>query len=417
MNETELLRAIRPIWMQRIPLTLAKGANLREDLRAQLDRFYDLLEQAVETGDPAWLDSLLAEWGTSLTQTDLESAQSNLTQFIREIMLQTNQICHETLGTEQALDLILTLSVFFAYAFDRGAFYEMQARIAHIANQLNQVQMTLEKLDRSKSDFIAVAAHELKTPLTLIEGYSAMLRESHERECTLPGEAALLDGITHGAHRLKSIVDDMIDVSLIDNNLMQLNFQPVWVNRILSVLEGELAATLRDRRLSLEVRPFPGSADMTFGDPERLLQAIRNVLTNAVKYTPDGGHILVDGRRLPGFVEIVVHDTGIGIDPDEQTLIFDKFARLGNPALHSSGKTKFKGGGPGLGLHITKGIIESHGGAIWAESSGYDEEKLPGSIFHILLPQRNEPPDEKLARLLAPILNHNQKEEDVSHFV
>ena len=116
---------------------------------------------------------------------------------------------------------------------------------------------------------------------------------------------------------------------------------------------------------------------MTFGDPERLLQVFRNVLTNAIKYTPDGGCVTVDGRKLPGFIEIIVRDTGIGIDPEDQSIIFEKFTRLGNISLHSSGKTKFKGGGPGLGLHIARGIIEAHGGAIWVESPGMTKRRCP----------------------------------------
>jgi signal transduction histidine kinase len=107
----------------------------------------------------------------------------------------------------------------------------------------------------------------------------------------------------------------------------------------------------------------------------------------------------VDGRTLPGFVEIIIEDTGIGIDPDDHTRIFEKFSSLGESSLHSSGKTKFRGGGPGLGLPITKGILEAHGGAIWVESEGYDELKCPGSKFHILLPLRKQPPDGKMAKL------------------
>jgi signal transduction histidine kinase len=127
------------------------------------------------------------------------------------------------------------------------------------------------------------------------------------------------------------------------------------------------------------------------------------VITNAIKYTPDGGKISVDGRTLPGFVEITVTDTGIGIAPENHTRIFEKFGRLGNVSLHSTGKTKFKGGGPGLGLPITKGVIEAHGGAIWVESDGYDEVRCPGSTFHILLPIRKTPPDDKTAKLFRPL--------------
>jgi signal transduction histidine kinase len=103
-----------------------------------------------------------------------------------------------------------------------------------------------------------------------------------------------------------------------------------------------------------------------------------------------------------------VADTGIGIDPQDHARVFEKFGRLGNTALHSSGKTKFKGGGPGLGLPITKGILEAHGGAIWVESEGYDELQYPGATFRILIPLRSEPPDEKIARLFRAALESGQ---------
>jgi signal transduction histidine kinase len=206
----------------------------------------------------------------------------------------------------------------------------------------------------------------------------------------------------------------MIDVSLIDNNLLQLNFQPVWLNRILNLLYIELEPAARERNQTLRINDFPGAGELTFGDPERLMQVFRNVLTNAIKYTPDGGCITVNGRKLSGFFEVIVNDTGIGINPEDTNMIFEKFTRLGSISLHSSGKTKFKGGGPGLGLHIAKGIVESHGGAIWVESPGYDEEQMPGSTFHILLPQRTEPPDSRLALLLSPLLSKHHSEENLS---
>jgi signal transduction histidine kinase len=85
-------------------------------------------------------------------------------------------------------------------------------------------------------------------------------------------------------------------------------------------------------------------------------------------------------------VEVLFADTGIGIDRNDQTLIFEKFYRVGAVELHSTGTTKFKGAGPGLGLTIAKGVIQAHGGKIWVESPGHDEEDLPGSTFHVILP-------------------------------
>jgi signal transduction histidine kinase len=164
------------------------------------------------------------------------------------------------------------------------------------------------------------------------------------------------------------------------------------------MLASEFRNIVEDRRQALILNAFPGSNRMIFADGERLYQALRNIVINAIKYTPDGGTIQIDGRLLPGFIEITIKDTGIGVDPNDHDWIFEKFGRLGNISLHSSSKTKFKGGGPGLGLPITKGIIEAHGGAIWVESDGFDEQRCPGTTFHILIPSREEPPDKEIAQ-------------------
>ena len=112
---------------------------------------------------------------------------------------------------------------------------------------------------------------------------------------------------------------------------------------------------------------------------------------NAIKYTPDGGKITIVGKTIEKAesileVEITVRDTGIGIAKENQEVVFEKFFQTGEALMHSSGKTKFKGGGPGLGLTIARGVIEAHGGRIWLESPGYDEKTFPGTIVYIRLP-------------------------------
>jgi signal transduction histidine kinase len=411
MEELDLLVNLRSMWLERAVQLLARGSNSREDVRRLLEHFFDLLIQSIETGDPAWLDSILNEWASSLTQTDLEGTASYLTSLIKEISSMTYLVIRQNLTEHQALELMGLLMPCFGYAFEHVARSEMQVKVDYLTNQLNQVEQSLEKLDRTKSDFIAVAAHELKTPLTLIDGYASMLRENLEQSGLNPTQAVLADGIQNGTRRLHTIIDDMIDVSLIDNNLLSLNFQPLWINRLLSVLADELCSTVKERGQTLTINQFAGIGEMTFGDPERLLQVFRNVLLNAVKYTPDGGNIDVDGRKLPGFIEVTVCDNGIGIDPEDLPLIFEKFVRLGNTALHSSSRTKFKGGGPGLGLRIAKGILESHGGTIWVESPGYNEKTCPGTTFHLLIPMRTVPPDARMAKLFATMANQNKKNE------
>lgn len=398
MNISDILVEIRPAWLRRVSNSMARGADVRENFQAQLERFYDLLTQAVITGDPAWVDTILYEWANTPTQSDLRDGEKNMSTILNRMLMTNYEIAREDLSETDAMELLGAVLPVFTYALEKAARYEMEKHVAYISNELTKVQSQMERLDQSKSSFISVAAHELRTPLTLVEGYTAMMRDMIGGENNKQVDA-LIEGVNSGIQRLRAIIDDMIDVSLIDNNLLSLNFQPTWLNHIIDLLRQEVEETVKSRRLTLEVEAFPGSDVMFFADTERIFQAFCNIVNNAIKYTPDGGRITISGRSLPGFIEVIVSDTGIGISPDNQEIIFGKFGQLGNTLLHSSGKTKFKGGGPGLGLPIARGIIEAHGGTIWVESEGYDEKECPGSTFHILLPLRSEPPDPKIARL------------------
>jgi len=413
MGEALMLKSLYDIWLEAATEALAQGESTRHSLRPQLERFFDLLVQAVETRDPAWLDSVVYLWVWSQTVTDLNSARITIVGVLQVLVEVTARVARERLGESEALELLTTLMPYWLHVLEYAANQEMRAQLDHTTTELQRAQRELERLDKSKSDFISVAAHELKTPLTLIEGYTAMLKDVLEDADEALQEQArpLLDGIARGSERTREIVDDLIDVSLLDNDMLKLAFQPLWLGQILRSLADELAPVVRERQLTLKIQRFPGHDRLIFGDVTRLRQVFRNLLTNAIKYTPDGGRITVDGRLLPGFIEIRVADTGIGIAPEDQHIIFNKFGRLGDPQTHSSGKTRFKGGGPGLGLVIAKGIVEAHGGSIWVESPGYDEEKCPGSTFHVLLPLREEEPDAEKESLFAKLAAYIKKGE------
>ena len=406
MNTQTLLEKIRQPWINRVSHDMARGAGVRENFEKELARFFSLLEQAILTGDPSWVDPIIFDWADAPTESDLAKGQQNLSTLISRVNAFTFEVAKENLSPEDALELLSATSAIFSYALSKSAHYESDKRVTYIENELSNIQRKLEKLDRSKSNFISVAAHELKTPLTLIEGYAAMIGEMLDKE----NAEALLAGIQGGVKRLQEIVDDMVDVSLIDNSLLSLNFQPLWLKQSLNLLGQELQPTCDARQLTLEIHSFEGDNQLIFADPERLYQALRNVLANAIKYTPDGGKIIVNGRKLPGFIEITIKDTGIGISLEDQLTIFDKFNQLGQAALHSSSKTNFKGGGPGLGLSITRGIIEAHGGTIWVNSEGCDEKTCPGTSFHILLPDRTEATDPKVTKLFASETEPSQPE-------
>jgi signal transduction histidine kinase len=182
----------------------------------------------------------------------------------------------------------------------------------------------------------------------------------------------------------------MLDASQLDVDGMQLTFVKTRIDTIIRLASEPLAQAIRERRIAVTIEGVDNLPSI-YGDFKRLVQSFTNLIGNSVKYTPDNGAIYIKAQPLPSvngdeFLEIVIKDTGIGIDPKYHELIFEKFFRIGDPQLHSTGSTKFKGAGPGLGLPIAKGVIEAHGGKIWVESEGEDEGRLPGSQFHILLP-------------------------------
>jgi signal transduction histidine kinase len=401
MNKISLLQEFQPIWLEDISNILTQDQEIGQDLRSELDKFFALLIRVVETNDPTWLEPLISTWAASNTESDRENLQNTTTNFLRKISDLTYQICRNHYQSSETFLLLDQILPYLHFAIEKAAYYDNLIISEHIFQDAERVQKSLERLDKSKSGFIAVAAHELKTPLTLVEGYTAMLKDRLNDADNNQFENTLLEGINTGTNRLLAIINDMIDVSLIDNNLLELNFQPLWLKHIITKLRAELNDDIKERNLNFIIDDFEGSSDMTYGDPERIQQVFRNVLLNAVKFTPDGGSIRVNGRKLPGFLETIIADSGIGIAPENQLLIFEKFHRIGNIDLHSSGKTKFKGGGPGLGLHIAKGVMEAHGGAIWVESPGYDEKTFPGSTFHILIPLISVPPNIKTSKLFT----------------
>jgi signal transduction histidine kinase len=407
----KVLAKIRPVWITRVSHELARGMEVRAGFEEQLARFFELLDQSITTGDPAWMDSILLDWAKSSTERELEEEPYQVSFLINRLIALTIQVSRETLTKQQALDLLAAVIPIYTYGLEVVARYEMETRVAHISNEMEKVQKQMARVDKSKSAFISVAAHELKTPITLIEGYASMMDDLMQQ-----GKATNLDGLLAGMNtgidRLRAIVEDMIDVSMIDNDLLQLNFQPMQIAQMLEALSLEVEPIIVARKLTLTIKDFNGSREWIYIDAGRIMQAVRNVINNAIKYTPDGGAISIDGRTLAGFIEVTISDTGIGISAEDQAVIFEKFGQLGRVDLHSSGKTKFKGGGPGLGLSIARGILDAHGGSIWVKSEGHDEIRHPGSTFHILIPARTESPDPKMTKLFDT-LGKNKNEEMV----
>ncbi|MEW5956526.1 MAG: hybrid sensor histidine kinase/response regulator [Chloroflexota bacterium] len=274
--------------------------------------------------------------------------------------------------------------------------------------ELEEANKKLQKVDKLKSDFITLAAHELRTPITLIYGYARLLQLATGKNVGGDNEQAgindLATRIFNSVFRLNEAINDILNISLIEADEMHLVYQPVSLVQIINAALRELNPAKHDRHLTIgleELDPLPN----LIGDAQRLQQVFWNLLSNAIKFTPDGGSILIKGwvvdscprpqrqtarphaaAKRPGGVVIMIKDSGIGINPEEHEEIFERFYIVANTAYHSSSKIAFGGGGMGLGLSIARGIIEAHGGQIWVESERQDVKTTPGSSFFLFLP-------------------------------
>ena len=261
-------------------------------------------------------------------------------------------------------------------------------RLEEKMHELQSAHNELQRVEKMKSDFVILAGHELRTPLTVIYGYNQLLLTNPDIPGSLDEEGSprhLIDKTAKAVKRMSQVVENILNVSLIDADRLALAMGPVFLKSLIRSVVKNVQKAGQDRALTFQVEGLD-ELPPVLGDGQRLQQALWNVVTNAVKYTPDGGLISIQGREVDHTIHLEIKDTGIGIDPEEQERIFDRFYVLEDTMLHRSSKTAFKGGGLGLGLTVSRGIIEAHGGKIWAESQKRDEQELPGSIFHILLP-------------------------------
>ncbi len=257
---------------------------------------------------------------------------------------------------------------------------------------LAQAKQELEKLDSVKTDFITIASHELRTPLAQIRGYTDILESLNEQGLLDPDQTReMTANLRKATERIEELISAMLDVSQLDVNAMDLHFIETSPETIVKLAIEPLTDAIFRRRIAFTARGLRGLPTF-YGDLQRLVQAFRNVIVNAIKFTPDEGQIDVSAALIPrdepnsDVIRFEIRDSGVGIAPEHIEFIFDKFYRGYDPSLHSTGTYKFMGAGPGLGLTIARGIIEGHGGKIWAESPGHNMQTFPGSVFYIELP-------------------------------
>lgn len=265
---------------------------------------------------------------------------------------------------------------------------EVVTRLEGRIRELEAHNAELDRLDRMKDTFIQLTAHELRTPLTLVYGYNRLLDDNAQvKELTRydPTVKLLIDGMGSAISRMHGIINEILTVSRIITHQIDVSINPTNLAEIIGRVIKSYGEALKSRSITLDWRPSEFPTHMQ-ADWELLELTFSNLISNAIKYTPDGGTITLSARKQLGQVRVSIRDTGIGIQKEDLHVIFRRFHTTSDTQLHSTSKTAFRGGGIGLGLAVCQGVIEAHGGQIWAESPGFDPDKCPGSEFIVILP-------------------------------
>ena len=259
----------------------------------------------------------------------------------------------------------LSVGITYAPLFDR------EGRLVNIVGSVRDITRFREA-EELKSTFISIISHELKTPVALIKGYAGTLRREDARwdAATVRSSAAVIE---EEADRLTQLIDNLLDASRLQAGGLRLNLSDVSLDRLARQVVDKFRTQTTLHKLGTD---FPSNWPAVPGDAGRLEQVISNLINNAIKYSPRGGAIRVTGRALPNEVIVSVSDEGIGIPPEDQARIFERFYRVDDALSRRTA-------GSGLGLYLAKAVVEAHGGRIWVESApGH------GASFSFALPRK-----------------------------
>lgn len=250
---------------------------------------------------------------------------------------------------------------------------ERKEELQKISDSLAKANDRLRELDNAKSEFISIASHQLRTPLTAIKGYISLTLEGSYGKVPVQIQD-VLNKVYSVNDRLANLVEDLLNVSRIEAGRIQYNFQPTQIEALVAELVDTFLVTSKAKHLDLKISLPKHSLPKLLVDPNKIKEVTSNLIDNALKYTP-AGSVVVSVEALADKARIVIKDTGIGIKPEDRDHLFEKFVR-------SKETTRMVVNGAGLGLYVGKNFIMAHGGKIWAESEGPGK----GSTFIIELP-------------------------------
>ena len=248
--------------------------------------------------------------------------------------------------------------------------------LSDLVDELNQSIQELRKLDEIKSEFVSVASHELRTPLAAIKN-AVQLILTGKTGAINETQVKFLSMAERNITRLMNILNDLLSLSRIESGKMKMKFEELDLRAIIKFILASFQAQADGKSIALGME-VPEKVPAVYGDHEKVEQILTNLIGNAVKFTPEGGRILVSVKPFGeggNMIAIAVQDSGIGIPPDQLDKIFEKFHQV-------EGSLQRSVGGTGLGLAITKGLVEAHQGKIFVESDGGEREQLHLHFAH-----------------------------------
>ena len=252
-------------------------------------------------------------------------------------------------------------------------------RLKDFADQLEKANRELRRIDGMKSEFVSVASHELRTPLAAIKNAVQLVLKETAGKIN-ENQAKFLSMAERNINRLTNILNNLLNLSKIESGKIELKFEDIGLKELIELTASSLRPHADGKAIKIDLE-INEQLPKVYGDPEKIEQILTNLIGNAIKFTPEGGRILItaqpftrDGKGGPGdSVAVSVKDTGIGIPPEHLDAIFEKFHQVESSLQRSVS-------GTGLGLAITKGLVEAHQGKIWVES-----EVGKGSTFTFTL--------------------------------
>ena len=254
--------------------------------------------------------------------------------------------------------LLLIGSLGFALTTLVGYFIAegLTASILHLVGRLRSSNEELSRLNGFQSRFFTIVAHDVKTPLSVILGYSRILGDENKD----PRLNEFVDQIKSAARTLNFLVSDLVDFAAIENGILRMKPTDMKISDVVASLPGRMEVLANRKRVRFVVAPLPEFPALR-GDPDRVAQVLQNLCGNALQYTPAGGTVTLSADREAGFVRLAVSDTGIGISPRDLPRVFERFFQADNAR-------EMRGSGFGLGLKIAREIVEAHGGVLRVES-------------------------------------------------